>query len=257
MEIKRVKEESYESISAYLNVMMSFVSRFDDLCFVDEDGKRYMVGIGDEKFVIVENNNGELNPYYLAFPDPMVEKIGTEAYTYEIVTQPDLKEITKKGTINGNCERLSYLPRVENYPRDEMEYLQFVEKLDSLMYQRFDVTSREDMNSACVFCQFHEPDVIHVDVVKKALFGYRCAKYDYCLGLHDKFYYQPLIKIRGLMFGTKREKYPAEEFLDEICARGFNRKIPDELSSLLTDTNEKHKTLKLITDNYRNYIKEQ
>lgn len=257
MQIKRIKEESYESIVTYLNEMMSFVSRYDNLCFVDHDDKRYMVGIGDEKFVIIENDNGELNPYYLAFLDPMVEKYGTEEFTYDIITQPDLKEVVRKSTISDDCERLSYLPRIEDFPRDTVEYVQFLNEFDISMLQKYDVTTRSDIKSSLVFCNFHEPDVIRVEKLKQMLFWYRKVTYDYCLGLKDNFYYQPLIRIGDLLVGTKRVKYPSQDFIEELSKKGFNKTIPDELTSLLTGDNTKHKTLKLITDNYRNYIKER
>lgn len=257
MEIKRIKEESYESVVAYLNEMMSFVSRYDDLCFVDHNGKRYMAGVGDEKIVIIENNNGELNPYYLAFPDPMVEKFGMEEYTYDIVTQPDLKEVIRKSTISDDCERLSYLPRVEDFPRDTVEYAQFIDELFVSMLQKYDVTQRSDVNSSLVYCQYHEPDIIRIEALKKRLFWEHRVTYDYCLGLRDNFYYQPLIRIGDILMGTKRVKYPSKEFVEELGKKGFNTIIPDDLISLLTGEHETHKTLKLITDNYQSYIKEQ
>lgn len=257
MEIKRVKEESYESIQAYLNEMMSLVSRYSELCFVDHNGKRYMVGIGDEKFAIIENNNGELNPCYLAFPDPMVEKYGTEEYTYDIITQSDLLEVVRKSTISDDCERLSYMPKIENFPRDTVEYIQYIDALEASVLKKFDVTQRNGVSDSLVFCNYHEADIIRVETLKKFLLGYRKVTYDYCLGLTDDFYYQPLIKLGEILIGTKRVKYPSKEFADEISSQGFNRNIPDDLSSMLTGDNERLKTLKLVVDNYQNYIKEQ
>lgn len=257
MEIKRVKEESYESIVAYLNEMMSIVSRYDDLCFVDHNNQRYMVGIGDEKFAIVENRDGELNPCYLSFPDPMLERYGTEEYNYDIVTQPDLLEVVRRSTISDDCERLSYMPRVEDFPRDTVEYVQYLDSLEASVLKKFDVTQRHDAASSLVFCNYHEPDIIRVETIKKMLFWYRKFTYDYCLGLKDDFYYQPLIRMGDLLIGTKRVKYPSKDFVHELSMKGFNETIPHELTSLLTNENEHHKTLKLIVDNYQNYIKEQ
>lgn len=257
MQIKRVKEESYESIELYLNEMMSLVSRYSDLCFVDHEGKRYMIGIGDEKFAIVENDNGELNPCCLSYPNPMIEKYDTEGYKYNIITYPDLKEVTKESKISDDRERLTYMLRTDDFPRDTLEYIQFIDELTASVLKKYDVTQRNGVNSALAFCNFHEADIIRVETLKKFMLGYRKATYDYCLGLNEDFYYQPLIRLGDLLIGTKRVKYPSKEFVDELSEKGFNRNIPSDLSSMLTGSNEHYKTLKLITDNYQKYIKEQ
>lgn len=257
MEIKRVKEESYESIKAYLDEMMSIVPRYSDLCFVDHDGKRYMVGIGDEKFAIVENDNGELNPCSIAYPNQFMEKYETEEYKYDIITQLDLLEVVRHSRICKDCERLSYLPRIENHPHGVIEYVQFIDELTASVIKKYDVTGRISIDDSFNFSKYHEPDIIRVESLKRFLFWLYRKSYDYSLGLLDDFYYQPLIRLGDLYIGSKKVKYPSSDFMDELSAEGFNRQIPDDLSSLITGKNERHETLKLVVDNYQNYIKEQ
>lgn len=255
MEIKRVKEESYESISAYLDILMSLVSRFDNLCFVDHDGKRYMVGVGDEKIVYVENDEGNLNPYYIDDSNPLVEKYGTEEFDHEIIIESDLREVIRKNKLTGNAERLSYLPRIDNYPRDIIDYIQYIDSLEATVLHKYDVTNRCNERDAFNFCACHEPDLIQVTVLKQLLWHYYPKTYDYCLGLDDDFYYQPLIKIKDLLIGSKKYRFFSKYFIQELSKKGFSANIPRELSSLALDTEETHKSLKLIGDEYKNFIK--
>ncbi|MCH5166713.1 MAG: hypothetical protein J1F35_02360 [Erysipelotrichales bacterium] len=259
MEVKRVKDETYESISAYLDLILTQVNRFNDLCFITFDGKIYMASHVEKGVGIVENDKGELSSYYLGSSSKAINmtEYSTNEHLYEILDE-DVKEITRTEYETENRSKLVYLPAIEDHPRDVLEYVQYLEEEVIALSYRYDVTSRRGINDAILFSSYHFPDSLLLKVLKQKLFFTYQKSYHYSLGLVDgDKYYQPLIKIGEMMFGTRRTVYDAETLIDEICEYGFTKKIPEDLSSLLKGDNKKYNELKLVANAYKSYIKVQ
>ena len=259
MEVKRVKDETYESISAYLDLILAQVNEFNDLCFITFDGKIYMASHVEKGVGIVENDNGELNSYYLGSSsnaNNMIE-YSTNEHLYEILDE-DVKEITRTEYETDNRSKLVYLPAIEDHPRDIIEYIQYLEEDVAALSYRYDVTNRRGINDAVLYTSYHYPDCLLLKVLKSGLLHTYEKSYHYSLGFVDgDKYYRPLIRIGEMMYGTRRTVYDASTLIDEICERGFTQKIPEDLSTLLTGNNKKYNELKLVANTYKSYIKGQ
>lgn len=256
MEIKRVKEESYESISKYLDLLLTCVPVLFEVCMINYNGKQYMLGFSNDVLGIVENDGKYLNTYKYYYDNSEMVKYSTEQYDYQIIFTDDIRDITKTDLLNGNMERLSFLGRIENFPRDILEYVQFNHDEVATMQMKYDVTSRNGVTSSLNYSKFHKPDILELDILKKFLLYYK-KKYIYVMGLNNEGYYSPLIHIGDLLIGNKKKVFDPDLLLEEMSKFGFNKSIPDDLSSILSDNSRELNTIKTLSNSYFDYIKGQ
>lgn len=257
MEIKRVSDESYESISAYLDLILTMTTNLKDLCFVNHDGKKIMITQFGTMTALVENDNGKLTSYFLGKTPSQVDCFSSEDYLYEMREEEDGIEVKRNDLGTKDIYRLSYLYPIENHPRYIVEYLHYIDKLASSVDYSYDVTSRGSLESSLLFCDHHYPDKIVVNVLKQYFIKAYKRKYTYALGLNDEKYHQPRIEIGPLLLGHKRLLLDAGGFIEALGNKGFISKIPEDLSSLLRGDNETYNRLKLVSNEYRNFINKE
>lgn len=258
MEIKRIDIETYESISAYIDVLLSIVPSLNDLCFIDYNGKRYMLSISENGVAVVENNNGELNSFFYDLTEPDKKIFATEEFSYKMTYDTDLKEVTRVNNLTKVKEYLAFMPPIENHPRALLEYRQVISEGDAGLIFRYDVTSRKDNLSSCLtFANYHSPDMLELHVLKEVLFLYLKRKYIYSLGVDDNKYYEPLITLGNISLGSKRMTYNPQDLIKEISSYGFGTFIPTELGDYLVGRNDDYKKLTLICNEYQKFIKGQ
>lgn len=255
MKIKRINEESYESIKGYLNIMLPLCPSLLDLCFIDYNGKRYMLAIGEETIGIVENDNGMLNPYVYNLNTLDVINYSSEEYEYQIRIDSDIKEVIRSNKLNKNIERLSYMPRIEDFPRDILEYAQWNEKREATAEYKYDVTSRNGLAPSIIYSRYHTPDQVELKELKELLFLYNQKRSLYCISEKKDGYYRPLFNIGKLYIGTYPKLFSSEDIKEKINSLGFEKDIPSSLSTILTGENHELNSIREITSEYQNYIK--
>ena len=253
MEIKRISDESYESINAYLNKMLTMTREFNDLSFARINHTEYVVNHVEDYVYFVKNDNGELKRFYIGKENEILDAFWTDEFHYQLFEskEKNVKDVTRTNNKTHEKFRLTYLPAIENYPKDMIKFLQVLSSGKSLEY-RYDVTSRDNIVSAIAFCMYHYPDVFRLTDLKKLLFFYYKKNYDYALGEdEDDTYYRPFIKIGQNTFGSRKTPFNAETLIPEICECGFEEKIPGDMMSLLSGNNYIYKELELVKDEYQ------
>lgn len=262
VEIKRVKEESYESIKHYLDTILEMVPKLFELCFVDYDGKRYFVGFHEGEVAIVENSAGDLLRFLLT-DNELVKKFETEESIYEILDESSIKEVRRTNKLTKDEERLSYIPKVLECPYDIIEYVQYLDRVEASLTSKYDVTNKTDLNYALRYTHYHYPVYFALRELKKVLFWYSTKKHFFSQavdvnGFNMDAYVQPLLRLgESVLIGSKPTLYDCNDIVERFSKQGFNENIPDDLESMLLGKNSTYKTLAIVADTYKNFIKGQ
>lgn len=257
MEIRYIRDEEKESYKAYLDLLMDINGSTDKLAEVKYEGDQYLVAQGVEGVGIIQNDGHGLYPFCLNVDGSSIEILTTSSYIYTII-HSGIDEVIKKDPFGDKEVRVSYLPEVEGFQREVIEYSQYDARINSMLECAYNVTGRGGLVGSLMFTNYHYPDVIRFTYLKKfGSYDYE-KKHYYNLGIdEDTVYYSPLIVIRDYPIGTKRKTFNADKLMSQFESHGFTREIPSQMQELVSDTNEVYKTLKLVNKEYKNFIKGQ
>lgn len=257
MEIRLISDEEKEGLTAYLDLLMDINGSIDKLAEVIYDSKKYLVARGEEEGNgIVLNDGGKLEPFYISLDHQFIEVLCTKDYVYNIINS-DIKEVVKTNPEHTKEVRVSYLPAIENFPRDRVEYSQYDSSINSLLEMNYDVTGR-DAETAVAFTNYHYADTVRFTNLEKYGPFVIKRRHQYHLGINEEtVYYSPLFVIRDYPVGCKNNSFDANDLMSQFEKYGFTRDIPTTLQSLVTDRNEVYKSLKLVNNEYKKFIKEQ
>lgn len=257
MEIKKIDNESYESVSAYLNLLVSMVDDINDPCLVTVGDEKYMVSHLEGMVALVKNTDNGLTNYFLGSHGENTECFGTNDFYYEIINQ-DLKEVNRTNTENGEYTRLSYLPQIGIFTRDIMELSQTKgEEEKSAITLSWDVTRTEDLEEAFRYCWSNNPDKIRLTVLKHILSNSYLKHDDYFMGIiRDDLYYRPLFSVGSHTFGSRPKAHTVDTLINGMIDNGFDTRLPYDMTTLLTNKNSEYNQIKEISNQYKKYIRE-
>lgn len=262
MEIKRIKEESFESIAAYLNVLLPETSYINDLCSVSTGNKYGLVTIKDGGLALVLNEDGNLNPYTITLDeDGNINEYKNDEYEYELSLGLDngLKGIRRQNHLTGNINQIVYTPAEGGMPRTMLDYYQYLSEQAATLIYNYDVTSHSsNLSMSLSYLTYHEPEKIILMQLLHTLFNLPHKKEAilYKIG-NNPNYYKCLFRIANIMFPDRSQIFRPEEILEKLGEMGFTPNIPNEMTSLLGGTNDEVKKLQLIANSYYDYIKRQ
>ncbi|MCH5166714.1 MAG: hypothetical protein J1F35_02365 [Erysipelotrichales bacterium] len=256
MEIKKIDDESYESISAYLDLILTMVDEIKDLYFISLNGQKYMVSHLENMIALVTDTKDGLTNYYLGTHGEGTECFGTKDFFYEITNQ-DLKEVNRTSVDSGELTRLSYLPPVGIFNRNIMELSQsLAEEEKGAITLSWDVTRTEDLEDAFRYCWTHNPDRIRLTMLKHILSKSYLKHQDYFMGIiRDDLYYRPLISIGGHTFGSRPNVYEVGTLINGMIDNGFDTNLPYDMVELLTNKNKIYNDVKEISKEYKKHVR--
>ena len=247
VDYKLVKEESFESISKYLNQIYSITDINNPLAFVTVNGKKYMITkVDDEeepensKYVICYDDGKEIKTvgsFYDA--DSFALNLGDFAYRRD---NDGVSVIENQ--INGFKEQLSCDQTIETNPKT------------SFNYSQIDPLNRRSVYYHYIVNHFSNPDVVLPYLKDKwpdqityihGLFNLKKS-----LVLNDRYYFRYIrCNDDTIILNFLLRYYLASSVLDYYQSLGFNRGVSDEMVEFYKDKNENVKTLKKVTDEYR------
>lgn len=257
MEFRFVNDNEKEGIQKQIDLLYDVNGSIDKLVESIYEGRKYYVANGESAVGIVEDNGESLNPYFINIDDPIFQVFGTTEYIYNVVDS-NMKEVIKTNGLGTLETRVSYLPAQDNYPRDVIEYSQYIGDINSLLELKYDVTIRKTLESSLAYTYYQLADDIRFQYLKK--FGplvYRKTSYYGRSIDEENVFYSPLIVVRETPYGQKRKTFDGRILMTKFEELGFQKQIPEELHSIVSGTNKEFKTLKLINNEYKKYINGQ
>lgn len=257
MQIRCISDSEKESITEYLKLLEDLVGKNTDLVEMIYDNKKILVSSGESAVGVVINDGDTLKPYFINMDDKNLPVFGNLTYIFN-VADFDLKEVIQTNVIDDSETRVSYLKRTDNNPRDIIVYFQYLSGINSCLEFRYDVTMRNTLEHSLAYTLYQLPDDIRFEYLKKYGPIVKKKKHFYGRSIDEEnVYYSPLFVIKEIPCGQKSKTFDGHILMQQFENLGFEKNIPFELSSILTDTNEEYKTLKLINNQYKNYIKGQ
>ena len=248
--IKRLDEESYSSVSSYLNELISISNHLYDPAVIILDGKKYIIdkfaeGYG-KGFSIVEELDDSLKTYAIALdPDNKLKIIVTDEYEIELNFEDEDIAIKKVNTNDLTQEAL--LTRV--YPNGMKAIIYTKADLkNNLAYDlKYDITNnRNTIESQLNWLQYKTPDII--DFMRLKNLKYKdISTY---LKINDE-YRRANVRLPILGYLCIRTNSINKETMSNIVTNyGFKMEVPTELTSIASNTNENIKRLELISNAY-------
>lgn len=257
MEFKNIDDKDKSSYQKYLDLLYDVNGSTDKLALLEYKNSLYVISNGVDAVGIVENDGDELKPFFVNIDDPIFQVFGTCELIYNVVDS-FMKEVIKTDGLKTFETRVSYLPAIDNYPRDVLEYSQYIGAINATLDLRYDVTMRKTVESSLAYTYYQLPDDIRFQYLKRFwCFDYnKTTYYGRSLDQDDQFY-SPRLVIRDYPIGQKRKIFDGHALMDQFEQNGFQKRIPNELATIINGTNEEFKTLKLISSEYKKHIKGQ
>jgi len=253
--IKKINDESFNSIALYLDYVLSITKDMGVPYFINMDGTKYFV-------TRVENGNGLL--YACSYEsDGKLKGFGMSVPN----DNPELVSITDGVTIYRDYSRLQGNPFIikENVVNDNKEQLAIIEDDNgepSLIYYQEDLDRNMDCeimyslkgheNNISSYIQYLDVKypksvVIGEDTKLLKVINHRkTEKYRYS----DSQYLIPLFNIFGIEFANSKSLIELDDVLYNVRCNGFHSQVPNQMKELLTNTNQVESNMKKLAKIY-------
>lgn len=252
---KKISEESYESVSVYLDHVLRLTSELGEPAFIDYDGTRYF-------FTRVKNEEGYL--YVCSYR----KEDGIRVFGLDVSAKnPECVKLTDGITIyndQSNHEKYPFVLKTNKINSDEEFLIRTVDSNnnDCLVYKQkhkdngldceieYSLKGHENNVSSYIkYIDTKYPRNIELGCdgkILKVINHRECEKYKYLEGQ----YVIPFIKIFGYEIADSRKLYGLEEILYNVRTHGFNSCVPKTLGTILTKTNEVENNMKVLAKVY-------
>lgn len=262
IKITRINEENYKDIKWYLDSIVSYINCIGDLCFVDYNGIRYMVTRNEDKFVLVANENRELNPYITSLDDEQhITHFSTEGSDYELSLDfgSGIYGVKKDNRMTGMTEQLIYFPKDEELDLTSLDYYQVCQQNGNACIMSYELPSTmTDINYGLNYASFHNPSKIALMEIKKLLgFINHIDNTIFFQTPEVEEYRKTLFIIHNILVPKPFIGYNPELLMDAIAKSGYQRNIPDDLKGLIKGESPLAKRLEFVSKTYDNFTKGQ
>ena len=248
---KYIKEESYESLQKYLEVICALTEIDHPLAFVDLDDNRYLImkvdrydRPVDDGYLIMYDNGEEIVPLgtfykgneFLLNTGDMAYKIGDNIALIENQKTLYKQQLVCRETVGTIVK-------------------------NNFTYHQLDPLNKRDVNIHYIFS--NNPDYVlpylknripdAVDIKTQVAFLQLIKKY---VLIQGEEYYRYARLNNDTIFALELLKhYSPKEMNELIQSMGFYTTIPDEMIQLFNGQHEQVKTMKRVTDIYRENTK--
>ena len=249
---KLIKEESYESLHKYLEVLCSVTEIDYPLAFVDLDDRRYFVMKVDKYdkpvnngYLIMYEENGEIIPRG-TFYDGESFMLNTGDLAFKIVNDGVLLE----NEINLYKQQLLLMETDEAEPKKYFCYHQ----LDPINGR--DVTlnylDQGHLNPTDILPYLSTKNPKCIDIAQRKLILEHTKRF---VLEADRYYRYLRLNREGIMLLSTLRNYDVNSMNQWIESLGFNTTVPREMIELYRGENQEVKTMKRVTDIYKENTK--
>lgn len=257
MEFRKVDDIPYGKLKEYTDEVLKVVPELNHLRLVDYNGKTMLLSQYEEQVGVAQKENGKVQPYLLNTNSNLVEIFSTLRYHYEILDSTH-KEVLRTDCIFAKDAKLYYLPRIENNPRDVITFVERIGDDPITLTQSYDVTIRDNIESAFAYCLYHFPDNLVLEEFKRFLLAAYNKTSCYAIDLNNPDqYFSPLLTLGGHFLFPRMKTLDAENLMNSMEELGFSKEIPSDMSSLISGTNKTYNDLKLVTNEYKKSLKKE
>ena len=258
--IKRIQRESYEEIKWYLDAIMPYVNFLNDLCFVDYEGVRYMITQNGLDFIIVANENGELNPYRLRMNEEgKVIGFSTELFEYDLSLEFDegVFGVRKDCPLTGITEQLVYFPNDEELDVTSIDFYQIHQPSQTGVIASYELPGKNtELNYGLNYSYYHQPTKLVLLKLKKILGLIEHMGSDIFFKTEgNDLYRKNLFLVHNILIPKPFVGYKPDILLEQIKKSGYKVEIPDDLKGMIRGDNPQVKTLEYVSKTYADYTK--
>ena len=246
-EFKLVKEESFESIARYLNILYSITDMNNPLAFVTCDYKKYMItkvddeqDLVNQKYVILYNDNNKIqvvgffygiDNYTLQIDDTVYRVANNGIVATENTKSKFKQQLLCTDTIETNP--------IKNYMYGQMDSLN-----RRALYTRYLINNNQDYRYVLPYLSSKTPnDVTYVHGI--------IPVHNSRVLVDDKYYKYVRFNNDTVVLLPFQEGITVSDLNDYYQSLGFNTSVPQEMIDLYSGNNKKVKTLKRVADIYR------
>lgn len=251
MEMTLVNNETYSDVKMYLDVISDYIKHVQDLSRCVKNGCEYYLAHDGEYVCIVENERGELNPYYVGFNElGNVASYSTEEFNVSL-------EFDDSGICKVERNGLNFLnPTQETLllGRENGLFLSYINYLDSIKAASavtYDITSHQmNLSMALNSIEYHKP--IGFSFYYKNLFNILLSK---SYKLIDDRYYRIMFNFCDNNYINPFIAYDPDILLSEFGTQtGLNVIVPDDLKAYLSGSNSEYNKLNDLCLQYQKLL---
>lgn len=260
--IKKIEEEKFGSIVRYLDCMLDYISEFGNLCSIEYEGKIIICTRNKQNrnFIFVEHVDGIFAPLIYHEKDDTTEAwYSDEINNYFLdIKGANYTAIRIESVLKDDIEQLCFFPKEDNDPHSFIEYSRFYpDKMKTLQYS-YDVSFHDyDINIVMASLLHKYPEVItFIESKKIGKIEIPHQRY-YTSSNNEDFYAKILLQFRDIAFRKTYRAIPKDEFFKNLEKQGYATEVSSKAKSLLSGNDSDVKKLQLLTNTYKNFIKEQ
>ncbi|MCH5166715.1 MAG: hypothetical protein J1F35_02370 [Erysipelotrichales bacterium] len=254
MKIIDVTHEQYSNLEIYFDELSKVICNVERPCIIHDGDKKYLVNHFGTDVCIVEKQDDEVKSYVVDFGYKSIrdERFDIGNYSYYI-SSANGKSVTKVDYTNMNEYVLSSCPNEEENNM-LVTFKQFAERTDKRLEFQYAIAEVTDIEQGIEYALTHNPDSIMLRTLKKSVENPYYREYLYKLGEDAVKYYRALISFGNSSFGVSPKTYTREDITKKLYNDGLYGSIPEDMSSLMMDKNEKYNELKLVAIEYANHV---
>ena len=246
-DFKLVKEDSYESLFNYLNLLYQIFDMEYPLAWVDIDDDKYLM-------TKVSNDDGVDNTYALAYSKDFLYGLYGVYYDDETFTFNDGRygyRIEEDGVCvedltNGFKQELVYSKTVETNPKDIYTYIQ----ADKFNGRRIDlnyiINGHENINMTLPYLGVRTAD--HITLETKKLLLKKLRRYAL---ESDKYYRYLRLNNDAIVLIPRVDIYNIDEMKEYLRTLGFLTSVPKILTDLYSDNYKEANHIKRAIKTYK------
>ncbi|MCH5166716.1 MAG: hypothetical protein J1F35_02375 [Erysipelotrichales bacterium] len=264
MEVRRIFYSEFDDYQAYLKEIKKRLPFITDPMSIKNHGKDYIVSGTSAKAAIAYDVDDKIQCSIIEGDEKSFGGINYDIgfYNYQILEDANYKCVTKTGKELGNIFRVKCTRQASLNNTMELEYSLFYDVLDEETAFHYTIDGTDDVKASIDYTLEHNPDMVYLRRTKRrtkrltdrSVIEKLVKERLYHLSLNGEMYYRPLLTLNKREIGVFPVTYKPEDFFEKVGEEYFNREIPEDLKTLMTNTNENYNVLKLVADEYRKRI---
>ena len=253
--VKKISEESFNSVALYLDYVMSITKEMGVPYFITMDGTKYFVTrVPNDKgllYACAYEKEGKLKGFGMSVPEknPNLVSITDGVTLYrDFSTLDDNPFVIKENIVNDNSEQVT----IGQDPEGNTCLLYLQQDLDrnmdcEIIYNIKGFEKNLAAYMAYIDTKYPRSIIIGQDTKLFKVINHRKTEtYRYL----ESQYFVPRLKIFGYEFANTKQPYELDEVLYNVRLNGFNSCIPKTMSELMTHNNSVEKNMKILSKIY-------
>ena len=255
MEIIEVTHEQYNNLKFYFGELRKVICDVTKPKVIRNEDNEYLVShFGtDVGIVDMKNDNGKSYVVDFGYKSLRDQRFDIDDYSYYISTFCDRKVVTKVDHTKMNEYILSIYPSEEKNNM-VVKFEQHAQIPDKRLEFQYAIDGVIEIEKGIEYALTHNPDLVLLRTIKRYVENPCYKEFAYKLAEDADKYYRALISFGDYTFGVSPLTYKMEDITKKLNRDGIYGSIPEDMSSLMTDKNEKYNELKLVAIEYAHHV---